>query len=349
MAAVELAMTGGGCPVCGHPWLAGDVFCEQCGAPLASTSGDRAEQGDDQVGAVSDVGRRRPRNEDAFGVTRSERHTALVVCDGVASTPLAGSAAAQAVAGAMRVLSRASDVGDEAALRDLVGRAVDAARLAVVPLAGAAAPALPSTALAPALTSPTVEPETAAVLRATPPPTRPVVRATADHLVPPDDDAPATTIVLAVVSAGTVVVAGLGDSRAYWVPDGGNEVLLTDDDARAAASLTVDAAIAGARAAGLPLSRQLTAWVGADDGGVQPQVTSLEVREPGTLVLCTDGLWQYVERPGGMAELVARCRRLSPESAVGLARLLVDAAVSAGGSDNVTAAVTRLAPAYEGG
>ena len=91
-----------------------------------------------------------------------------------------------------------------------------------------------------------------------------------------------------------------------------------------------------------PDAHTITRWVGADADSVVPPVVTLEVTEPGLLVLCTDGLWNYFEDP-----VAARC--LVPDwatsSPMAIARRLTDAALAAGGQDNITVVVAPVGPA----
>jgi serine/threonine protein phosphatase PrpC len=63
------------------------------------------------------------------------------------------------------------------------------------------------------------------------------------------------------------------------------------------------------------------------------------------VLVCSDGLWNYYETPASLRELVAA----GPpgETVLETARRLVDAALEAGGHDNITVAVKSLgAPSW---
>jgi serine/threonine protein phosphatase PrpC len=307
-------MSASQCPECGHPRMELDVFCERCGAPNAPATGTHDEAGSERFGAVSDIGRRRTRNEDAFAVRADGQRVAAVVCDGVASTPWAGAASAQAALAGLRALRPAlADAGLDAerAHAALDGSLV-AARRAVAPLGDGRA-----------------------------------------ELWPLVEGAPSTTYVATLLAPGFVAAAGVGDSRAYWVPADGPEVLLTRDHATAVVHLSDPAALADGRAPTgteataptvLPLARQITRWVGADDRSAQAEHGEVKVGAAGTVVLCTDGLWQYVDRPGELGRLVAAARCDHPGDPTGQARALVDTALLAGGVDNVTVVVVEVPP-----
>jgi serine/threonine protein phosphatase PrpC len=74
-------------------------------------------------------------------------------------------------------------------------------------------------------------------------------------------------------------------------------------------------------------------------------VTSFVPDGPGRLVVCSDGLWNYAPNASEIAEFVARV----PTDAAPLevSRALVEAALAAGGHDNVTVAIVDVAPASE--
>jgi serine/threonine protein phosphatase PrpC len=125
-----------------------------------------------------------------------------------------------------------------------------------------------------------------------------------------------TTIALALVQPGEIVVANVGDSRAYWLDDDGSNLLLSVDDSFH--------------------THELTAWLGPDADPVAPHVVCHRPAGGGLVVLCSDGLWNYAEPADSVGELTARSLDRRP---VGVARYLVQAAIDAGGADNVTVAV----------
>lgn len=139
------------CEACGHavgdeappPDQAPDAACVECAAPLDRQGdgycagcgtkqpepGGRCEAADRNVAAVSDRGRRRTRNEDAFAVsTTSEGRALAVVCDGVSTTTNPDQAATQAATAAMASLQQ---VADHLPGTDALAAAFTAARSAV--------------------------------------------------------------------------------------------------------------------------------------------------------------------------------------------------------------------------
>jgi serine/threonine protein phosphatase PrpC len=126
--------------------------------------------------------------------------------------------------------------------------------------------------------------------------------------------------------AGVVGPEGLwsgsvGDSRAYWLPDEGPGMALTEDD-------TGDL-------------EALTAWLGADSDQPVPHVRSYRPGCAGRLLLCTDGLWRHLPDAAGLRAVLGEADPLDG------ARALVSYALEAGGQDNITALVVPV-PAATG-
>ena len=89
-----------------------------------------------------------------------------------------------------------------------------------------------------------------------------------------------------------------------------------------------------------PLANSLTRclgpieWGGA--GAVDPDVVVCEMREPGFLLVCSDGLWNYFATAAEIARLIDPTMGVSEAS-----ERLVNAALAAGAHDNVTVAIYR--------
>jgi len=162
----------------------------------------------------------------------------------------------------------------------------------------------------------------------------------------PDDEpdgndlSPSTTMVVAVATPGQAVVGNVGDSRAYWLSEAaGRSRLVTVDDSWAQASIAEGMAPEAAYAH--PEAHTITRWIGADAEPGAPALTAVDITEPGVLLVCTDGLWNYFAHPEELAALA----RLAGPAPMDMARQLSDAALAAGGQDNVTVAVLPVAPA----
>jgi PPM family protein phosphatase len=138
------------------------------------------------------------------------------------------------------------------------------------------------------------------------------------------------TVVLALIRGQHVLIAHLGDSRAYLLHEGELRQLTKD---HSIVQLLVDCGeITPEEATNHPARGQLTRYVGASSQPlVKPQV---EVLVPGDrLLLCSDGL------SGGVSceQIAAILNEQSlPDEAC---RKLVAAANTAGGKDNVTVVV----------
>ncbi len=127
------------------------------------------------------------------------------------------------------------------------------------------------------------------------------------------DDAPACTYVSAVDTGGRVTLCWAGDSRAYWLPGGTRDgVALTEDHAAP--------------------TGEITAWLGADAADVEPEVRVFGPEEPGLLLVCSDGLWRYLD---GYAFP-------SAGAPLDLAHELLRHALDSGGHDNVTIVLIPL-------
>jgi len=155
------------------------------------------------------------------------------------------------------------------------------------------------------------------------------------------EDAPATTIVCACVTATAVTVSWIGDSRAYWLPpDHADARLLTQDDSLAAVWVALGA-LTEAEAVESADGHVLTRWLGADAEHVEPHRTSFEPPGPGVLLLCSDGLWNYEPSAAGLAELMPPAPL---ENLAGAARALAEFALDSGGEDNITAVLASFPP-----
>ncbi|MCD0448451.1 protein phosphatase 2C domain-containing protein [Actinocorallia sp. API 0066] len=302
------------CPICSAPVLSGDVFCESCGHRLAEAGGP-ARRTSPADHAEIDLG------HDAAAVSdRGLRHA--VNQDGMAL--------ARTGAGVVTVLSdgvSASPRPDEASRAAVeTGLAVLTAEL------DAGADARDAT-------------RTAALAAA-----KAVASLTADRTA-----APACTYISAVAGRvdgrDTITLGWVGDSRAYWVGATGDE-LLTEDDSWAEyviahGMMTEEEAYADRRA------HMLVGWLGADARDIDVHVRVYAPEVPGVLVVCTDGLWNYMASPIAMAAAVAdpladpvsgplTGPRGSRRTPLAVARELVRAALHGGGHDNITVAIVPV-------
>ena len=151
---------------------------------------------------------------------------------------------------------------------------------------------------------------------------------------------PACTIVAATVRGTAVVVGWIGDSRAYWVPADGPARQLTEDDSWVTHAIAMG--VDPEQAMRDPKAHAITAWLGADAGPVRPRTGEFEVGAPGHLVVCSDGLWNYLSDPAAFAAAVRTGLR-EHATLIEAARSLTDYANRAGGADNITVALIPVA------
>nr|WP_265566464.1 protein phosphatase 2C domain-containing protein [Streptomyces hygroscopicus] len=277
-----------------------DGYCENCGHAQPRER-DHMEQELGTVAAVSDRGLRHHRNEDAFAVSR----TALP--DG---SPAVVAIVCDGVSSATRP--------DDASLA--AARTANEALLEALPRGTHPQQAMHEAVVAAshAVNALATEPETAQ-----------------EHA--PHQNAPACTLVGAVVTSGLLVVGWVGDSRVYWVPvdRGAPPVRLTEDDSWAA-QMVAAGLMSEAEAYADERAHAITGWLGADAYELEPHTAAFKPDRPGVVVVCTDGLWNYAEAAEEMAEVVPSDAGQRPLHA---ARVLVGHALDGGGHDNVTVAV----------
>ncbi|MBW4718221.1 PP2C family serine/threonine-protein phosphatase [Saccharothrix obliqua] len=150
-----------------------------------------------------------------------------------------------------------------------------------------------------------------------------------------EEVAPSCTFVSALVTEESATVGWVGDSRAYLVGETGAARLTTDDTW--AAQLVAEGVLTEEEALTDRRAHVLSRWLGADSQLEAPQAVTFRVETPGLLVLCSDGLWNYLPEP---EDLWAALPRGVPP--VEVARELVEVALKAGGHDNVTVVVVQL-------
>jgi serine/threonine protein phosphatase PrpC len=323
------------CPECGEPVGPADRFCEECGKDLlvhrTPVGGPIAPPGAacvacgaaeiDAEGFCSQCGRAQPAGRDRMecdlgvvaGVADRGRHRArnedsmAFAWIGTDEQPRAVVAVVcDGVASSERA-DQASQAAADAALGVLANAVLDG-----TDLTAANADAV-STAMA-------------------------KVTALAGDELP--GTAPSCTYVSAVVTPAAVTVGWVGDSRAYWLAAGGetpSRRLTTDDTVSAQ---LVAAGMAEDDAARVYNAHALSSWIGADAGDVRPHVMTMEPVGPGAVVLCSDGLWNYLPEADDLAA------KLSTDAgqvrALAAATDLTELAIELGGHDNVTVVVVPV-------
>ena len=295
--------TQASCHQCGGE-IATDGYCSMCGAKARSPRDHFTEQPATWVAAMCDRGIRHARNEDAVALdARAEPGShAVLVVCDGVSNSTDSDVASLAAARAAR---------DTLARSSPSGIGTGAARVAAtVQALGAATDAANE-----AVISNTVE--------------------------GPGEPA-SCTFVAAVVDGSLLVVGWVGDSRAYWLPDTGDAVMLTVDDSFA--SEQIAAGVPRKEAETGPQAHAITRWLGIDAPDHTPHTRSLDLATPGWVLVCSDGLWNYCSEPRELSALVREQADGPGTDPLGLAAALVDWANLQGGADNITAALARIDP-----
>ncbi|MFE0510598.1 PP2C family serine/threonine-protein phosphatase [Streptomyces sp. NPDC058964] len=297
------------CVACRAGRVDSDGYCENCGHAQPRER-DHMEQESGPVAAVSDRGLRHHRNEDAFAIG----HTVL---------PDGSSASVAIVCDGVSSATRADDASLAAS------QAAGESLLAALPRGTHPQQAMHEAIIvaAQAVNALAEEPETAR-----------------EHA--PHQNAPACTIVGAVVASGLLVVGWVGDSRAYWVPVDRSSppARLTEDDSWAA-QMVAAGLMNEAEAYADERAHAITGWLGADAYELEPHTASFKPDRAGAVVVCTDGLWNYAEAAEEMAEVVPADAAARPLHG---ARVLVGHALDGGGHDNVTVAVVPFPASPQG-
>jgi PPM family protein phosphatase len=143
-----------------------------------------------------------------------------------------------------------------------------------------------------------------------------------------------TTLVAALVKENTATIGWLGDSRAYWVA--GEQCQILTQDHSWANDMVTSGQMTQAAAQQSVNAHAITRWIGADNDDTEPSMITVSLVGPGYLVLCSDGLWNYLTNDSDLPKLI----RAAPDlEATTIANHLVEFARSRGGHDNITVAV----------
>ncbi|MFE1327192.1 PP2C family serine/threonine-protein phosphatase [Streptomyces sp. NPDC058735] len=297
------------CVACRAGRVDDDGYCENCGHAQPRER-DHMEQESGPVAAVSDRGLRHHRNEDAFAV-------------GTTALPDGSPASVAIVCDGVSSATRPDDASLAAS------RAASESLLAALPRGTHPQQAMHDAIVAAshAVNALAEEPATA--------------REQAPH-----QNAPACTIVGAVVTSGLLIVGWVGDSRAYWVPvdRGAPPARLTEDDSWAA-QMVAAGLMNEAEAYADERAHAITGWLGADAYELEPHTAAFKPDRPGVVVVCTDGLWNYAEAAEEMARVVPLDAATHPLHS---ARVLVGHALDGGGHDNVTVALVPFPAVPQG-
>ncbi|MFD4760114.1 protein phosphatase 2C domain-containing protein [Streptomyces sp. NPDC058439] len=299
------------CVACRAGRVDTDGYCENCGHAQPRER-DHMEQELESVAAVSDRGLRHHRNEDSFAVSTTalpdgSPAVVAIVCDGVSSASRPDEASAAAASAANETLLESLSRGTHP--QQAMHEAIVAAAESVNSLAQEPGRAM-------------------------------------ENDLHRHQNAPACTLVGAVMAGGLLVVGWVGDSRVYWVPDDRSNppARLTEDDSWAA-QMVAAGLMNEAEAYADERAHAITGWLGADAYELEPHTASFKPDRPGLVVVCTDGLWNYAESAAEMAAAVPADAHLRPLHG---AQVLVGHALDGGGHDNVTVALLPFAVPPQG-
>jgi protein phosphatase len=143
-----------------------------------------------------------------------------------------------------------------------------------------------------------------------------------------------TTLTVAGTLGRDLVIGHIGDSRAYLLRGQTFKQLTTDHTLGQA---LIDAGVARSDdPAPRSMRHVLTAAIGSLDDRIEPQVQRFRLIGGDQLLLCTDGLTAMVDD-----EIIANVLRRA-DSAQSACQELIDLALGAGGSDNVTVLLARF-------
>lgn len=342
---------GAVCRSCRTATIGRDGWCESCGRaynPRDSVTTDlRIAAG------MSDRGLRHRRNEDAMALEIIDAphggpSVVAVVCDGVSSSPRPDEASSTAsrAAGAALAAALRGGAGPEAATRAAAAAAASAvARLAGPGEADGNAPAC-------TYVSAVVTPESVTIGWVGD--SRAYWLSVDDHPVGDQDSTLPGRGGAAHPEHEPVRIALPGTPPAEF-PDAADadstvrlptpSALLTEDDSWAArmvacGQMTETQAYSDSRA------HAIVSWLGADAGEVRPRVVTLRPNTPGALLLCSDGLWNYVQAAQTLSAFALPYGLAQPMRA---ARALTDYALQSGGADNITVVLVPFPPAAHAG
>lgn len=336
------------CPACGAAAFPGDRFCEVCGATLDPDTGEAAH-----VGALAHAAEVDPSAPAAGGCLNCAAAPEMIGADGYCQQ--CGFKQPSPRDHLETVLARTAGVTDKglhhhrnedamalvevdatstvAVVCDGVSSSVDpdiASQMAVDLAAGMLVHAVQQRPGE--LAAATVEAVAAAQAA--------VAGLTFERRV--DLAAPSCTYVSAVVTGSAATIGWVGDSRAYWLgPGAPAPAQLTVDDSWVAEQVALGL-MTEAEAETDARAHAITRWLGADAPAGDAHVAELAIEGPGTLLVCSDGLWNYAPS----AERIAALAGAAPDpTPLGVARHLTDFALDAGGHDNITVVVIPVDPA----
>jgi serine/threonine protein phosphatase PrpC len=153
-----------------------------------------------------------------------------------------------------------------------------------------------------------------------------------------DPHAPSCTVVCTLARPGEITVGWVGDSRAYWLapPDAAEAAHAITADHSWAAQMVAAGVLDEAAAMRDPRAHAITRWLGAG-GTSEAEVATLRPAGKGALLLCSDGLWNYLPDAAGLAAVALP--EVADGGPIAAAEALTALALDAGGRDNITVVI----------
>jgi serine/threonine protein phosphatase PrpC len=147
-----------------------------------------------------------------------------------------------------------------------------------------------------------------------------------------------TTLTAAIVAASTAYVVNVGDSRTYIYHKGAELSPITRDHS-IVARMVESGAITRDEVYTHPKRNQIYRCLG-EKASVEADTFVEELHDGDVLLLCSDGLWEMV-RDGDMQKIIESSASHPSQTS----SMLVQAALSRGGADNVSVVVVHMARA----
>ncbi len=148
------------------------------------------------------------------------------------------------------------------------------------------------------------------------------------------EQGPATTLTMVMLVWPRAYVVHVGDSRAFYLRNGRLRQLTQDQTT--GEFLMARGVWTEEQARNMPIAGALASALGAPE--MKPSVGLVDLQSGDSVLLCTDGLTRFVSDER-ITELLGRAH--DAESAC---RELVEAALAAGGNDNITVVAARMVP-----
>lgn len=143
-----------------------------------------------------------------------------------------------------------------------------------------------------------------------------------------------TTITCALIDEDVAIIANVGDSRTYLLRDG--ELRQLTEDHSYVAQLVREGQLAPEDVFSHPRRNVITRSLGHRPE-VEVDMSLQKLQEGDRLLLCSDGLWEMVQDPATMAQMVGESE--DPKQTV---EQLIIAANRAGGADNIGVVVIHI-------